>query len=107
MFQETSDESALLILILEIGAVIIFSLIIAKVLAKRGIPQVLGLIFGGIALQALTFLTGFPSPPTSELHYVITTGALGFIEHSIGAHLDLWKLREVSWGLALILFGEA
>jgi Kef-type K+ transport system membrane component KefB len=107
LLQETFDESALLIFILEIGAVIIFSLIVAKVLAKRGIPQVLGLIFGGIALQSLTISTGFPSPPTSELHYVITTGALGFIGYSIGAHLDLWKLREASWGLALILFGEA
>lgn len=107
MLQETFNESALLILVLEIGAIIIFSLLVAKVLAKRGIPQVLGLIFGGIALQALMLSTGFPSPPTPELHYIITTGALGFIGYSIGAHLDLWKLREASWGLALILLGEA
>ncbi|MFW9903778.1 MAG: cation:proton antiporter [Candidatus Thorarchaeota archaeon] len=107
MLQETFDEYTLLILLLEIGSVIIFSLIVAKVLAKRGIPQVLGLILGGIALQALTFSIGFPSPPTPELHYIITTGALGFIGYSIGAHLDLWKLQEASWGLALILIGEA
>jgi len=76
LLQETLDESTLFFLV--VGAVIIFSLIVAKVLAKRGIPQVLGLIFGGIVLLALTFLTTFPSPPTPELYYVITTGTLGF-----------------------------
>lgn len=108
----TANEEAL-ILIFEIGTVIIFSLIVAKVLSKRGIPQVLGLIFGGFFLQFLTFLTSsisiitFPTPPTPLLHYIITTAALGFIGYSIGAHLDLWKLREASWGLPLILIGEA
>ncbi len=101
------NEAPLLIFIFEIGAVIIISLVFAKVLGKRGVPQVLGLIFGGLLLQFLSFYTGFPSPPTEELHYVITTGALGFIGYSIGAHLDLRKLRDASWGLPLILVGEA
>lgn len=107
MILETIDESLLLIAILEIGAVIIFSLAIAKVLGKRGIPQVLGLIFAGIVIQGVSLITTFPSPPTPELHYIITTGALGFIGYSIGAHLDLRKLREASWGLPLILIGES
>lgn len=108
----SANEEAL-ILIFEIGTVIIFSLIVAKFLRKRGIPQVLGLIFGGVFLQFLTFLTSsipitaFPTPPTPLLHYIITTAALGFIGYSIGAHLDLWKLRDASWGLPLILIGEA
>jgi len=108
----TANEEAL-IFIFEIGVVIIFSLIVAKVLSKRGIPQVLGLIFGGVFLQFLTFLTfeissiAFPTPPDPLLHYIITTAALGFIGYSIGAHLDIWKLREASWGLPLILIGEA
>ncbi|MHA2224317.1 MAG: cation:proton antiporter [Candidatus Hodarchaeales archaeon] len=101
------DEAPLLILIFEIGVIIIISLVFAKVLGKRGVPQVLGLIFGGFLLQFLTFYTGFPSPPTEEIHYIITTGALGFIGYSIGAHLDLRKLRDASWGLPLILVGEA
>ncbi|MHA2245124.1 MAG: cation:proton antiporter [Candidatus Hodarchaeales archaeon] len=107
----TANEDAL-IFIFEIGTVIIFSLIVAKVLSKRGIPQVLGLIFGGFFLQFLTFLTSsisivtFPTPPDPLLHYIITTAALGFIGYSIGAHLDLWKLRDASWGLVLILLGN-
>ncbi|MHA2295739.1 MAG: cation:proton antiporter [Candidatus Hodarchaeales archaeon] len=106
MIASIIDETTLLIPILEIGAVIIFSLIVAKVLGKRGIPQVLGLIFAGIFLQFITFLTNFPSPPTPELHYIITTGALGFIGYSIGAHLDLRHLKEESVGLILVLIGN-
>ena len=107
MFLSIVDESSLLIPIFEIGIVIIFSLVLARVLGKRGIPQVLGLIFAGIGLQFLTQNIGFPTPPTAELHYVITTGALGFIGFSIGAHLDLRKFREESIGLTLVLIGEA
>lgn len=108
-----SAEEDILILLFEIGTVIIFSLVVAKGLGNRGIPQVLGLIFGGIFLQFLTFLTSslqittFPTPPTSDIHYVVTTVALGFIGYSIGAHLDLRKLRDASWGLPLVLIGEA
>jgi len=107
LITSTFNEAPLLILVFEIGAVIIISLVFAKVLGKRGVPQVLGLIFGGLLLQFLTFYTGFPSPPTEEIHYIITTGALGFIGFRIGAHLDLRKLRDASWGLPLILVGEA
>ena len=101
-----------LIFIFEIGTVIIFSLIVARVLKKRGIPQVLGLIFGGFFLQFLTFFTSsisvvtFPAPPTPLIHYLVTTTALGFIGYSIGAHLDPWKLRDASWGFVLILLGN-
>ena len=92
---------------------IIFSLIVAKVLSKRGIPQVLGLISGGFFLQFLTLFTSsisiitFPTPPTSVLHFIITTVALGFIGYSIGAELDLRKLHDASWGLPLVLIGNA
>jgi Kef-type K+ transport system membrane component KefB len=103
----TFNEAALLILVFEIGAVIIFSLVAAKVLGKRGIPQVLGLIIGGITLQFLSFYTQFPTPPTPEIHYIVTTGALGFIGYSIGAHLDLRKLFNESWGLILLLLGQS
>jgi len=105
--QISSNEISMLIIVLEVGTVIIFSLIVAQVLGKRGIPQVLGLIFGGIALQFLNQFTGFPTSPTPELHYLVTTGALGFIGYSIGAHLDLKRLKEESWGLSLLLLGEA
>ncbi|MFX0013001.1 MAG: cation:proton antiporter [Promethearchaeota archaeon] len=107
----TANEEAL-IFIFEIGTVIIFSLIVAKVLSRRGIPQVLGLIFGGFFLQFLTFFTSsvsivtFPTPPSPLIHYIVTTAALGFIGYSIGAHLDPWKLRDASWGLVLILLGN-
>ncbi|MHA1966399.1 MAG: cation:proton antiporter [Candidatus Hodarchaeales archaeon] len=100
-------EVEMLILLFEIGIVIISSLVVAKVLGSRGIPQVLGLILGGIALQFFSFITSFPTPPTPELHYIITTVALGFIGYSIGAHLDIRKLRDSPYGLALILIGEA
>jgi Kef-type K+ transport system membrane component KefB len=106
-----ANEEAL-IFVFEIGVVIIFSLIVAKGLSKRGIPQVLGLIVGGFFLQFLTFLTSslsiitFPTPPTPLIHYLVTTAALGFIGYSIGAHLDLWKLRDASWGLVGILLGN-
>ncbi|MFW9995396.1 MAG: cation:proton antiporter [Candidatus Odinarchaeota archaeon] len=106
MVAESLDETALLIPVLEIGLVIIFSLVVARLLGRRGIPQVLGLIFAGIFIQFVTVVTGFPSPPTAELHYVVTTGALGFIGYSIGAHLDLHHLREESSGLILILLGN-
>ncbi|MHA2074690.1 MAG: hypothetical protein ACW97X_08735, partial [Candidatus Hodarchaeales archaeon] len=69
-------EVEMLILLFEIGIVIISSLVVAKVLGSRGIPQVLGLILGGIALQFFSFITSFPTPPTPELHYIITTVAL-------------------------------
>jgi Kef-type K+ transport system membrane component KefB len=107
----TANEEALIFLF-EIGTVIIFSLVVAKVLSKRGIPQVLGLIFGGFFLQFLTFFTSsistitFPTPPDPLLHYIITTAALGFIGYSIGAHLDIRKLKDASWGLVLILLGN-
>ncbi|WP_455142939.1 cation:proton antiporter [Candidatus Hodarchaeum mangrovi] len=107
MFLSKIDEIQLLIPIFEIGIVIIFSLVLARVLGKRGIPQVLGLIFAGIGLQFLAKNIGFPTPPTAELHYIITNGALGFIGFSIGAHLDLRKFREESIGLTLVLVGEA
>ncbi|MFX0170623.1 MAG: hypothetical protein ACFE9L_01755, partial [Candidatus Hodarchaeota archaeon] len=103
----TFNEAVLLILVLEIGAVIIFSLVIAKVLGKRGIPEVLGLIIGGIGLQFLSFFTQFPTPPTPEIHYIVTTGALGFIGYSIGAHLDLRKLFKEGWGLIILLLGQS
>ena len=83
----TEYEEALIFLF-EIGTVIIFSLIVARVLKKRGIPQVLGLIFGGFFLQFLTLLTSsisvvtFPTPPTPLIHYIVTTTALGFIGYT-------------------------
>ena len=107
-----TEYNEALIFIFEIGSVIIFSLIVARVLKKRGIPQVLGLIFGGFFLQFLTFFTSsisvvtFPTPPNPLIHYLVTTTALGFIGYSIGAHLDPWKLRDASWGLVLILLGN-
>ena len=112
MIAETVNNNVL-VFILEIGVVIIFSLVVARVLGKRGIPQVLGLIFGGITLQFISSLTAgfftvpFPTPPSSELHYIITTVSLGFIGYSIGAHLDIRRLRDASWGLPLVLLGEA
>ena len=107
MILEIVNEADLLIGVLEIGAVIIFSLIIAKGLGNRGIPQVLGLITAGVVIRGLTMAIGFPTPPTPELIYLITTGALGFIGYNIGAHIDIFKLRDASWGLPLILIGEA
>ena len=101
------DETSLLIFVLEVGLVIIFSVVMARVLGKRGIPQVLGLMLGGILVQFVTFYTGFPNPPTPEVSYIITTGALGFIGYKIGSHLDFKSLREESWGLSLLLIGNA
>jgi len=104
---ETVDKVAVLVPVLEIGIVIIFSLIVAKILGKRGIPKVLGFIFSGIVLQFISIGIGFPSPPTKELHYIITTGALGFIGYSIGVHLDFNLLKEDSRRLIIILIAEA
>ncbi len=101
------DETSLLIFVLEIGVVIIFSVVLARVLGKRGIPQVLGLILAGVLVQFVTEFTGFPNPPTPEMSYIITTGALGFIGYKIGSHLDFKSLREESWGLTLLLVGNA
>ncbi len=107
MILETVNEADLLIGVLEIGAVIIFSLIVARGLGNRGIPQVLGLITAGVVIRGLTMTTGFPTEPTPELIYLITTGALGFIGYNIGAHIDIFKLRDASWGLPIVLIGEA
>ncbi|MHA1995753.1 MAG: cation:proton antiporter [Candidatus Hodarchaeales archaeon] len=107
MILETINETGLLIGVLEIGAVIIFSLIVARVLGNRGIPQVLGLITAGVVIRGLTISLGFPTAPTPELIYLITTGALGFIGYNIGAHIDIYKLRDASWGLPLVLIGES
>ncbi|MHA1975791.1 MAG: cation:proton antiporter [Candidatus Hodarchaeales archaeon] len=107
MILETINEADILIGVLEIGAVIIFSLIVAKGLGNRGIPQVLGLITAGVVIRGLTLSIGFPTAPTPELIYLITTGALGFIGYNIGAHIDVYKLRDASWGLPVILIGEA
>ncbi len=106
MVASISSEEAILILVLEIGAVIIFSLVTAKVLGTRGIPQVLGLILGGIALHLFSINTGFPTPPTEDVIFLVTTGALGFIGYSIGAHLDLRKLMNQNWRLILLLVGQ-
>jgi Kef-type K+ transport system membrane component KefB len=107
MIQSSPSESALLILVLEIGLVIIFSIVTARVLGKRGIPNVLGLILAGVLIRLISDSTGFPTPPTSDMHFIITTGALGFIGYNIGAHLDIKKLRNESWKLSLLLVGEA
>ncbi|MHA1973708.1 MAG: cation:proton antiporter [Candidatus Hodarchaeales archaeon] len=107
MLSETVDRISVLIPVLEIGVVIIFSLIVARILGKHGIPKVLGFIFSGMVLQFISTSTGFPSPPTKELHYIITTGALGFIGYSIGAHLDLDLLKTDSRRLIVILLAEA
>lgn len=105
MISSTANEIALLILVLEIGIAIIFSLLTAKLLGKRGIPQVLGLIAGGVFLQFISGATGFPTPPTEDIIYIITTGALGYIGYGIGSHLDLRKLREDSAELFMVLAG--
>lgn len=107
MLQSSSSNSALLILVLEIGLVIIFSIVVARVLGKRGIPNVLGLILAGVVIRLISDATSFPAPPTADMIFIITTGALGFIGYNIGAHLDLNKLKEESWGLSLLLIGEA
>ncbi len=107
MILESVNEVELLVGVLEIGAVIIFSLIIARNLGNRGIPQVLGLITAGVLIRGLTIAVGFPAAPTPEMIYLITTGALGFIGYNIGSHIDVYKLRDASWGLPLVLIGEA
>ncbi len=58
------------------------------------------------AFTANLFTYSFPTPPDQTIHYVITTISLGYIGYSIGAHLDVRKLRETSWGLPIILLGE-
>jgi len=103
----TINETELLIVILELGIAIIVSLIVAKFLGKRGIPEVLGLIFGGIILQFVSSTVGFPTPPSLDIHYLVTTIALGFIGYNIGAKMDLRMLRRESKGLLLLLVGEA
>ncbi len=107
MILEAVNDVEILIGVLEIGVVIIFSLIVARGLGNRGIPQVLGLITGGVVIRGFTMVTDFPAPPTPELIYLITTGALGFIGYSIGSHIDIYKLRDASWGLPFVLIGEA
>ncbi len=101
------NEIELLIIILEIGIAIIVSLIAAKYLGNRGIPEVLGLIFGGIILQFMSSTVGFPTPPSLDIHYLVTTLALGFIGYNIGAKMDLRILRRESKSLLLLLVGEA
>ena len=96
MILEVVNDTDILIGVLEIGVVIIFSLIVARGLGNRGIPQVLGLITGGVVIRGFTMVTDFPAPPTPELIYLITTGALGFIGYSIGSHIDIFKLRDAS-----------
>lgn len=106
MILSSQDEVEFLILILEIGLVIITSLVIAKVLGSRGIPKVLGFIMSGIVLQFIS-MSGFPSHPPDIMVYIITNTSLGFIGYSIGAHLDFRKLKDESWRLIIILLGES
>ena len=100
------DESAIFVIFTEIGLIIIFAMLVAKLLGWRGIPRVLGLILGGLFLQIIANIIGFSTNIDVEIHFIVTTGALGFIGYSIGAELDLRKLRKESWGLCLIVIAE-
>ncbi len=107
MTQSSIDEDPIFVLFAEIGLVIIFAMLIAKLLGKRGIPQVLGLIFGGLFFQFFIRIIGVSVNTSPEMNFVVTAGALGFIGYIIGAELDLRKLRKESWGLALVLVAES
>lgn len=101
------DESAIFVIFTEIGLVIIFAMLVAKLLGRRGIPRVLGLILGGLFLQIMANIIGFSTNINLEIHFIVTTGALGFIGYCVGAELDLRKLRKESWGLCLIVITES
>ncbi|MFX0113922.1 MAG: cation:proton antiporter [Candidatus Hodarchaeota archaeon] len=101
------DEGTIFILLTEIGLVIIFAMLVAKLLGKRGIPQVLGLIVGGLFLQFIAKAAKVSLNPSSDINFIVTAGALGFIGYSIGAELDLRELHKESWGLVLILVTES
>jgi len=100
-------ETELLIILLEIGIIIFVSLLVARLLGKRGIPEVLGLMFGGIFLQFMSSIVGFPAQPNLDIHYLVTSITLGFIGYSIGAKMDLGMLRREYKSLLLLLIGEA
>ena len=105
---ENAILSEIGVLIFEIGFLISFSLFIAYLMKKFGIPAVLGLIVGGLILgiltelQALTFSSDF-----NEIKNVITEFALAWIGFDIGNEIDFGLLKEKGKDFGLILIGEA
>jgi Kef-type K+ transport system membrane component KefB len=106
------SENALLvelgILIFELGILISFSLFVAYLMKKFGIPAVLGLIVGGLILGLLTELDAIAfSSDFSGIKIFITEFALAWIGFDIGNEIDFNLLKEKGKDFGLILIGEA
>lgn len=97
--------------LIEIGLLLVLSLGIAHILKKFDIPNVLGLILGGLVINTIlitfsysleNFFTDFVG-----LKSIITELALAWIGYEIGSHIDLSLMRRNGKRFGLILLGEA
>ena len=96
------------ILVFEVGFLISFSLFVAFLMKKFGIPAVLGLILGGLVLGLLTELQAIAfSSDFAGIKILITEFALAWIGFDIGNEIDFNLLKQKGKDFGLILIGEA
>lgn len=95
-------------IMLEIGAILFLSLIIAFVFRRVGIPAILGLLVGGVMIGLVTDLQEYVFSSNFDLlRMVIIELALGFIAYDIGNDIDLRLLYEKGPRFGLILLAES
>ena len=93
---------------LELGLIIVLALTLARILKKFGVPSVLGLVLGGLAINIIFQI----SQTVTETDYyslkvIVTELALAYIGFDIGNEIDLNLMREKGTKLGGVLIGQA
>lgn len=87
---ETNLIADLGLVFFEIGVILFLSLTVSSIFRKIGIPAVLGLLIGGIAIGIFSNFRGYVfSSDFDSFRIYLTEIALGFIAYDIGNELDL------------------
>lgn len=94
------------LVLLEIGIILVLVIGFTKILRNFEIPNVLGLIIGGLIINII-FLDNSFSTDFISLKTIITELALAYIGYKIGNEIDLEVLRDKGKKFGLILIGEA
>lgn len=97
--------------LVEVGLLLVFSLGVAHLLRKFDIPSVLGLILGGLAINAILLATSYSIAnfftDFRSLKAIITELALAWIGYEIGSHIDLQLAKRNGKRFGFILLSEA
>ena len=84
-----------------VGITLVIAFLVGKLLARFGIPQVVGYIIAGTLLGP-SFVHIIPRELNDSLTFV-TEVALGLIGFDMGGHLKLRELRLIGWSIVSIV----